>query len=341
MSKSTVQAIVNKTKRRIDQDVTDSDLDQLLLDNVNDANKIIKQWLQDAGINVEAGSSATLTTTASQEYIDLSLTPSAPTLALVTIGTGLITDGAHYYKVTFVTADGESIASSASSLVTTNATHNKVTVTIPLGLSSDVTSRKIYRTAAGGSSYLLLATISDNTTTTYLDDIADASLNATTAPTISTIPAYNDLIAISERTNDKDIELIPYERFVELYPDPTADTASTPEHCTLHNGRLYFGPTPTSAISIYIDFIKHLSELALTSNMLYDSQYDPVFIALVSELWTRWYDKSDSASIRLAQDYTLLVKHELITGASNNIGMNRQQQSRREDRGIHPKMPIS
>lgn len=43
---------------------------------------------------------------------------------------------------------------------------------------SGVTSRKVYRTVAGGSSYLLLTTIADNTTTTYADTTADASLGA-------------------------------------------------------------------------------------------------------------------------------------------------------------------
>lgn len=48
---------------------------------------------------------------------------------------------------------------------------------IALG-SASVTSRKIYRTTAGGSQLKLLATIADNTTTTYQDNIADGSLGA-------------------------------------------------------------------------------------------------------------------------------------------------------------------
>src|SRR5262249_42315303 len=42
-----------------------------------------------------------------------------------------------------------------------------------------VTQRKIYRTKVGGSSYFLLTTLADNTSTTYTDNIADASLGAT------------------------------------------------------------------------------------------------------------------------------------------------------------------
>lgn len=55
-----------------------------------------------------------------------------------------------------------------------------------------VTSRKVYRTAVGASQLKLLATLADNTTTTYADSTADGSLGAN-APTVDgsglTIPA--------------------------------------------------------------------------------------------------------------------------------------------------------
>jgi hypothetical protein len=57
-----------------------------------------------------------------------------------------------------------------------------------------VTSRKLYRTVNGGSTFKLLATLSDNTTTTYADTTADASLGVQ-APTTNT--AYKCLIALS------------------------------------------------------------------------------------------------------------------------------------------------
>ncbi len=58
------------------------------------------------------------------------------------------------------------------------ATANQVAVSsIPIGAAA-VTSRKLYRTAAAGSQLKLLATIADNTTTTYTDTTADAGLGA-------------------------------------------------------------------------------------------------------------------------------------------------------------------
>jgi uncharacterized phiE125 gp8 family phage protein len=62
--------------------------------------------------------------------------------------------------------------------------NGKVELTaIPLG-GALVTSRKIYRTAAAGSAYLLLATLADNTTTVYTDNIADSALGAA-APSVN------------------------------------------------------------------------------------------------------------------------------------------------------------
>lgn len=113
--------------------------------------------------------------------------PSAPTAALAAAGAGNVDNGAHRYLATFVTATGETQAGVVSAAVTVadKTTNGKVLISaIPLG-GSAVTARKLYRTAAGGSTYLLLATLADNSTTSYTDNIADASLGAG-APTSNT-----------------------------------------------------------------------------------------------------------------------------------------------------------
>lgn len=113
------------------------------------------------------------------------LAPGAPTAALAGLGAGNVNSGTHSYKITFVTAGGETDAGAVSNVVTTTGGNGQVALSaIPLG-SVLTTSRKIYRTAAGGSTYKLLATLADNTTTTYADNIADASLS-TNAPSTNT-----------------------------------------------------------------------------------------------------------------------------------------------------------
>lgn len=122
--------------------------------------------------------------------------PSVLTVALISPAeAGNVDNGVHRWRATFVTADGETDGGDISSPVTVvdKTANGKVRITaIPVG-ASGVTSRKLYRTIAGGSTYFLLATIADNTTTVYTDNIADSglgagipSINATVDPQIST-----------------------------------------------------------------------------------------------------------------------------------------------------------
>jgi hypothetical protein len=82
------------------------------------------------------------------------------------------------WKVTFVTAQGETEAGPVSPAGLT-LTSSKATITIPTSEAKhNVTSRKVYRPIAGGTAYLLSGTVSDNTTVTYTDNVADGSLGA-------------------------------------------------------------------------------------------------------------------------------------------------------------------
>ena len=127
--------------------------------------------------------------------------PGALTCALGS-GVGNVDNGAHRYTVTFVTATGETQSGDISAAVTVadKSVNGKVALSaIPIG-GSLVTSRKIYRTAAAGTAYLLLATLADNTTTVYTDNTADSSLGAE-APSTNTTgdPLLNMLIAAARQ----------------------------------------------------------------------------------------------------------------------------------------------
>lgn len=118
--------------------------------------------------------------------------PGAPTVTNGAAGTNLLTAGIYRWKVTFVTAEGETEAGTASSPLTVDPAAE-----LPPALSAvptdatagvTVTARKIYRTVAGGSVYKLSGTIADNSTTTYTDNVADASLGAAAPTTNSAVP---------------------------------------------------------------------------------------------------------------------------------------------------------
>ncbi|HLV98763.1 MAG TPA: hypothetical protein VKT82_08825 [Ktedonobacterales bacterium] len=114
---------------------------------------------------------------------------SAPALA-VGAGAGLGV-GAYQYAVTFVTASGETTPGPLAGVTTTSGNQQVNLTSIPLGPapvpspSVTVLARNLYRTNAGGSALLLLATLADNMTTSYHDSAGDGALGAA-APTVNT-----------------------------------------------------------------------------------------------------------------------------------------------------------
>jgi hypothetical protein len=113
----------------------------------------------------------------------------SPALA-VGAGAGLGV-GAYQYAVTFVTASGETTPGPVAGVTTTSGNQQVNLTSIPLGPAPapsptvSVLARKLYRTNVGGSALLLLATLADNTTTSYHDSAGDGALGAA-APTVNT-----------------------------------------------------------------------------------------------------------------------------------------------------------
>lgn len=91
---------------------------------------------------------------------------------------GNIENGVHKYAVVFYNSAGSTTPSDTiSATVVDKTTNGKIVLTgIPLG-PTGTTGRKIYRTLADASVLTLLATIADNTTTTYTDNVADGTLS--------------------------------------------------------------------------------------------------------------------------------------------------------------------
>lgn len=94
-------------------------------------------------------------------------------------GSGLLVRNASYwFLVAFVTANGESLNSPGINAVTSNVADSVYLSSIPVSTDPRVTARRVYRTAAGGSTYLLDGTINDNVTTVYGSQKADNQLGA-------------------------------------------------------------------------------------------------------------------------------------------------------------------
>lgn len=161
-------------------------------------------------------------------HLRLDATDAEPAPGVITVAlaspaiAGNVDNGAHRYCASFVTADGETQAGTISSAVTVvdKTVNGKVALSgIPIG-GALVTSRKLYRAAAGGSSYLLLATIANNTATTYTDNVADSGLGAE-APTANTTndPLLGLLIASARAAAETELKRALCTQTLDAYFD--------------------------------------------------------------------------------------------------------------------------
>lgn len=104
--------------------------------------------------------------------------------------------GVYQYAVTFLSQGGETTPSPIATVTTTGGNQKVNLSTIPLGPSTTSTpgvatniviGRNLYRSLVGGSALYLLATLPDNSTTTYADTAADSALaGKPSPPTVNT-----------------------------------------------------------------------------------------------------------------------------------------------------------
>jgi hypothetical protein len=125
-----------------------------------------------------------------QAYGSYFAPPAAGMIASAAAGAGLGI-GAYHYAVTLLSQGGESTPSPVATVTTSNGNQQVNLTAIPLGPSSTATpgiatnqviGRNLYRTTAGGTPLYLLATLQDNTTTSFTDTAGDNALSGKPSP---------------------------------------------------------------------------------------------------------------------------------------------------------------
>lgn len=104
-------------------------------------------------------------------------------------------NGEYRYKFTYV--NSQSVEGNPTDATSTFTVASKIinVSDIPVAPTSwGVSARRIYRTVTSGSAYLRVAEISDNTTTSYDDNIADGSLGVAAPSEKGEPPKYNSIV---------------------------------------------------------------------------------------------------------------------------------------------------
>mgnify|MGYP001608735830 FL=1 len=224
--------------------------------------------------------------------------PGVITAALAGTGAGNVNNGAHRYLATFVTADGETQAGTISAVVTTTSGDGKVSLTaIPLG-GSLVTSRKLYRTAAAGSTYLLLATIADNTTTTYTDNIADSALGAGAPSTNTTSdPLLTMLIKSARAAAETELHRYLITQTLDAYFD------AFPAYEDDEDYTIKLPPLSSVTSITYVDTDGATQTLS-ASGYLVDAKSEPARITpAYGESWPSTREQNNAVIVRFVGGY--------------------------------------
>jgi hypothetical protein len=119
----------------------------------------------------------------------------APAVALAApAAAGNVDDGAHGWAYTWVTAQGETTPSAATSATVVNKSINgQVVVTVPAAAADQgVTGARVYRTVAGGGGNLKLVGALTTNGGPFTDNVADAGLGAD-APATNTAHGVNSV----------------------------------------------------------------------------------------------------------------------------------------------------
>ena len=141
-------------------------------------------------------------------------------MARATASTGTGLTGTYRYKVSWVnSALVEGDVSTGTTALTVTAQNIALTGIPTAPASYGVIARKIYRTTNAGSTYLLLTTINDNSTTSYDDAVADASLGAAAPTDQGTPPNYSVCLYHAGRlfVIDPDDKLVKYSELGNPY----------------------------------------------------------------------------------------------------------------------------
>jgi len=223
--------------------------------------------------------------------------PPSAVAATLGAGAGSVDDGVHRYAAVFVTADGTTQLGAVGDPVTVadQTVNGIVELTgIPIG-GSLVTSRRIYRTAAGGDTFYLLATLADNSTTIYTDNTADVALGASAPLTNTTLdPLLQRFIASARQLAETALGRYLITQTVDAYFD------DFPGGC---DRRIHLPPLQSVTSITYID-LDGTTQTLVNTEYLVNDKSSPCWIEeAFGKTWPTVRQQANAVRVRFVAGY--------------------------------------
>lgn len=317
MAKTTITNIIAKIKRRSDYNITDSDLDTLILDAINDVVKLMKQMFYEYQLFENITAQTTFYSRYLEHSIDLRQAYISGDGTTFTGAAGMkikvSVDGTDYDNIDVsACTDIDDVVTAIEAIIAGVAANTNSVLTLTSKVLTSASSVTIAEGSAG--------------TVDCVDQLFTNDYYPRTSTGISDL---DEIFTIQERTFKYALQVIPYDSLIELYPDPLSIKAQVPDFYARFNNLLFLGPTPSASICFYIDYVKALSDLTSSDSLPYDQIFDPLVISWAKLMLLQWLDSSNVSLITIAKSEVEDMKKQLITQASRNVKMNRQVQSRR------------
>ncbi len=318
--KTSVSTMITHVKRQADYNISDDDLDNLIIDKINNNLKLLKNWLMDKQLYRECSKSESFKTIENQEFVDIT---QARIVGNVATFTGIAGDK---LKVSIDGTNYDDIDISASTTIALVVAAINSAAGATVASESDDGYLVITSTTTGSSSSV---TIADGTSTgqTVVGDLFSTAAERTQ----DAIADVDEIVSMTERTNKRPITNISYDEYKAFFPDPTQDKNTTPNFFARLVERFYFGPTPSENILIYIDYIFHVVEVTSASTLPFKNKFDPLIEALCVMDITAWLAPENRKRMTTVEGRVKFWKEELIDKASQNIGMRQPTASRKPE----------
>jgi len=329
MDNTTVAALIASGKIRYDYDITDDDLDVLLLDCINDGVILIRQWLMDAGLQSAIGKTGSFVVLAGDESADIRL---SMIVGDATTFTGVAGDTID------VTIDGTAYAdidiSAATTIALVVAAINSATGGTQAS-ADDNGNLVITSTTTDGTGTVVIADGTSTVTTVVARLVSTARERTDTG-----ISDFGEPLRVREKDNRTIISIRDWEDLVEMQPDETESTSSTPDFTALWDGdnKLFFRSALSKSLRVYIDYFADQTALVAGSTLPFKRKYDPLLKQYMRVEFFAWKFADDPRNPQMVREEAKLdsLKGFLITHASKNFGKNRQSDSRRGSDGSGP-----